>query len=209
MSNQIDVRGDEDGRKTAVWRDRFLAQQYFLILANTGMRVGEVRELRWSDLRMVGSDGDKRMVAWVTGKTGAREVIFQPKSDRYVKNLYDMRAEELGRAPDLDGYVICHRDGSTVQSFKNSFKSLMNYAGIAIERNGMSRTVYSLRHYYATKRLEHEVSPFMLAKQMGTSVEMLEKFYGQTSVNASTAKTVTKGNQATTVSTRKGAYPFE
>jgi hypothetical protein len=72
----------------------------------------------------------------------------------------------------------------------------------------MARTIYSLRHYYATKRLENETSPFLLAKQMGTSVEMLEKFYGQTSVNATTAKSVSKGSQ------RGGAksdsqYPFD
>ena len=31
-------------------------------------------------------------------------------------------------------------------------------------------------------RLSNDTSPFLLARQMGTSVEMLEKFYGQTVV---------------------------
>ena len=39
---------------------------------------------------------------------------------------------------------------------------------------GKSRTLYSLRHMYAAFRLSEEVSPFLLARQMGTSVEMLE-----------------------------------
>jgi hypothetical protein len=84
----------------------------------------------------------------------------------------------------------------------------MTYAEIPIVRNGMARTIYSLRHFYATKRLESETSPFLLAKQMGTSVEMLEKFYGQTSVNATTAKSVSKGNQKAG-SNNNSDYPFD
>ena len=45
-----------------------------------------------------------------------------------------------------------------------------------------------------SKRLSHETSPFLLAKQMGTSVEMLEKFCGQT-VTSAWAAQITKGNQ--------------
>lgn len=186
----------KEADKLATRRDRFLAQQYFLILANTGMRIGELRSLRWSDLRSINVDGTTQMVAWVQGKTGQREVVFQPGADLYVKRLYNQRVGELGEAPDRDGYVICHRDGSPVQSFKRSFMSLMVFAGLPLVRNGMTRTIYSLRHFYATQRLEHETSPFLLAKQMGTSVEMLEKFYGQTSVNASTVRNVSKGNQS-------------
>jgi integrase len=51
--------------------------------------------------------------------------------------------------------------------------------------------------FIAIKRLENKTSPFPLVKQMGTSVEMLEKYYGPTSVNATTVKSVSKGNQKT------------
>ena len=192
----------------ATWRDRYIAQQAFLILANTGMGVGELRNLRWSDLRSINVDGTTQLVAWVQGKTGQREVVFQPGADLYVKRLYDHRERELGEPPEHDGYVICHRDGSPVLSFKRSFVSLMDFAGLPLIRNGMTRTIYSLRHFYATQRLEHETSPFLLAKQMGTSVEMLEKFYGQTSVNATTAKSVSRGNQSSSDSKQR-RYPFE
>ena len=84
----------------------------------------------------------------------------------------------------------------------------MKFAEVPIVRNGMARTIYSLRHFYATKRLESETSPFLLAKQMGTSVEMLEKFYGQTSVNATTAKSVSKGTQ-TAGAKSDNQYPFD
>ena len=36
-----------------------------------------------------------------------------------------------------------------------------------------------MKHFYATQLLSKDVSPFLLAKQLGSSVEMLERFYGQ------------------------------
>jgi integrase len=198
----------DDGKNKSTYRERFVAQQYFLILANTGLRIGELRNLRWSDLKSVSVDGNKQLKGWVTGKTGMREFTFQPGAETFVKRLYDLRIEELGEHPKLDDFVICHKDGAPIQSLKVSFKSLMDFADIPMLRNGISRSIYSLRHFYATKRLENEVSPFLLAKQMGTSVEMLEKFYGQTSVNASTMKSVSRGNQTAT-GERGEEYPFE
>ena len=90
---------------------------------------------------------------------------------------------------------------------KRSFASLLDYAGIPQERDGMARTIYSLRHFYATQRLSHETSPFLLARQMGTSVEMLEKFYGQT-VTSQLAAEISRGNQTDKGGTEK-SYPFE
>jgi integrase len=199
----------KDGQKKATFRQRFVAQQYFLILANTGLRIGEARNLRWSDLKKISIDGNKQMKGWVAGKTGSREFTFNPDTERNVENLYDFRTEELGKFPDVDDYVFCHKDGKPIQSFKVSFKSLMDFANLPIVRNGIARSIYSLRHFYATKRLENEVSPFLLAKQMGTSVEMLEKFYGQTSVNASTMKSISKGRKARREPDPSKKYPFD
>ena len=48
---------------------------------------------------------------------------------------------------------------------------------------------------------------FLLAKQMGTSVEMLEKFYGQT-VTSSLAAEISKSNQKASDRNDK-PYPFD
>ena len=45
--------------------------------------------------------------------------------------------------------------------------------------DGKKCVPYSLRHTYATMRLAEGVSVFQLAANMGTSVEMLEDFYGR------------------------------
>jgi integrase len=196
----------EEGRKKATYRDRFVSQQVFLILANAGMRVGELRGLRWSDLRTVKTETGSHLVGYVRGKTGKREVVFQQGADAYVKRLFDLRRDELGDNPPTDEFVIAHRDGTAIQSFKRSFQSLLDYAEVPSEKDGGTRTVYSLRHFYATQRLSHDTSPFLLAKQMGTSVEMLEKFYGQT-VTSALAAQITRGNQS--AGSVEKSYPFE
>lgn len=206
----------KEGESKATWRHRYMTQQYVLILANTGMRVGELRGLRWSDLRTVKAGDGTRLVAEVRGKTGVREVVFQQSADDYVKRVYDLRVKELNADPDdnthhevpLDEPIFCHKDGTPIQTMKTAFNSLLDFAKIPIERNGGSRTIYSLRHFYATMRLSHETSPFLLAKQMGTSVEMLEKFYGQT-VSSALAAQITKAGARREPIKRNTAYPFE
>lgn len=182
----------KEGEKLATWRDRFVAQQYFLILANTGLRVGELRDLQWGDIRTVKTDDGPRLIGEVRrGKTGSREVAFQSGTEDYIERLRDLRRNELGEEPPRDGLVICHRDGRPVATLKRSFRSLLKFADVPIEKDGLNRTVYSLRHFYATQRLSNETNPFLLAKQMGTSVEMLEKHYGQT-VTSALAAQITK-----------------
>lgn len=67
----------------SVLRDRLLLNDYVLILANTGIRVGEARTLKWRDLQQIRLDesveeqqgGTKRVVnlaLTVRGKTGKR-----------------------------------------------------------------------------------------------------------------------------------------
>lgn len=65
--------------------------------------------------------------------------------------------------------------------FKKSFLALLKMAGVTHSADGRMRTPYSLRHTYATERLNAGVQEYHLAKNMGTSVAMLEKHYGHTS----------------------------
>ena len=49
---------------------------------------------------------------------------------------------------------------------------------------GRERTIYSLRYTYATFRLENGTNVYWLKQNMGTSVQMIERHYGQTKVLA-------------------------
>lgn len=48
-----------------------------------------------------------------------------------------------------------------------------------MDNGGLNRTLYSLRHTYATFALAGGVDIHTLAKQMGTSVGMIEKHYSK------------------------------
>lgn len=189
-----------EGQKLATARDRIVAAHYFVILANTGLRVGELRDLRWNDLWQVEEADGSYQVGRASGKTGKREFIFQPGSEASIKVLYNLRCKELRKThpkqqdlvPEIDGLVICHPDGSPIGSLKRSFQSLLKFAGVPQwDKHGVNRTIYSLRHFYATRRLSSETNAYLVAKQMGTSVEMLEKHYGQT-VTSTLAQQITK-----------------
>jgi integrase len=74
---------------------------------------------------------------------------------------------------------------------KKGFESLLTYCDLLDDSSERHRTLYSLRHFYATMRLSEEVSPYLLAQQMGTSIEMLQRFYGHVVTNL-IAKQITK-----------------
>ena len=56
---------------------------------------------------------------------------------------------------------------------------VLNEAGVQRGSDGKKRVPYSLRRAYATMRISEGVSVFQLAANMGTSVEMIESFYGK------------------------------
>jgi integrase len=51
--------------------------------------------------------------------------------------------------------------------------------GLKLGADGKTRTLYSLRHYYATQDLKRGMSTHALSKQMGNSTAMLDKHYSK------------------------------
>lgn len=185
-------------RKTL--RERTMLVNYVLILANTGIRVGEARNLKWRDVREVdgGTGNPKNVVLTVNGKTGIREVVSRtPDIKLYFQRIYELRiAETEGTSLDPDGLVFCHKDGAEIGSFKKSFQTLLEKCGVETDSFGRKRTIYSLRHTYATFRLHEGVNHYILSRNMGTSVKMLEDYYGHTS-NVTMSEELTKGRAHT------------
>ena len=176
----------------ATLRDRKMLVNYVLILANTGIRVGEARTLKWRDIRRIENGDSPNIVLTVTGKTGMREVVASKAEVKdYFRAIADLRRDELGKNPEPDSLVFCHKDGSEIRTFKKSFAALTKGAKVEKDGFGQTRTVYSLRHTYATFRLHEGVNHYALARNMGTSVAMLERYYGHTS-NVTAANELTK-----------------
>lgn len=170
------VKNAQDKRR---YRERFYLQHYILILANSGIRVGEARQLRWRDISSTKTlSGEKRLIFTVRGKTGEREVVCNANVETYIDRLRDYRVTEVEKL-NLNEPIFCHTDGSTIGSFKKGFNRVLSEAGILKGSDDKRRVPYSLRHTYATMRITEGVSVFQLAANMGTSVEMLDTFYGK------------------------------
>jgi integrase len=160
-------------------RERFYLQHYILILANCGIRIGEARLLRWRDLSSTRTEsGETRLIFTVRGKTGEREVVCNEHVERYIERVRKFRTEEIGKLKP-DEPIFCHPDGRPIGSFKKGFQQVLNDAGVLRGTDGKKRVPYSLRHTYATMRISEGVNVFQLAANMGTSVEMIESFYGK------------------------------
>ncbi len=186
----------KDGMRKSgpILRDRVMLTSYVLVLANTGIRVGEARSLKWSDIdSFAGDDGKENIVMQVKGKTGAREVVARtPDVKIYLQRIHELRTKERdGEKPPMTEPIFAHKDGTAIHSFKKGFNALIKAAGVEFDSNGQRRVIYSLRHTYATFRLQEGVNHYVLARNMGTSVKMLEDFYGHTS-NRAMASELTK-----------------
>ena len=161
-------------------RERFYLALYVLIMGNTGLRVGEARRLKWRDASTTRTLTDEvRAILLVRGKTGEREVVCNKGVERYLDELQSYRTQKVGIPPSDQELIFCHPSGDPIISFKGGFQRVLKEAGVLFASDGKKRVPYSLRHTYATMRLAEGVSVFQLAANMGTSVEMIESFYGK------------------------------
>jgi hypothetical protein len=79
----------------------------------------------------------------------------------------------------LDVPVFRLPDGTVSKNLRQTFKLLMKDTGLLkCPRTGQDRTLYSLRHTYATFALLNDgMDVHTLAIQMGTSIGMIERHY--------------------------------
>ena len=158
-----------------VRHDRQLLHDWILIMANSGMRPTEAKNLRWKDVTYTQTEGDGHVVQLlVSGKGKRRELIAMPSTRIYLERLRDRN-----QPTDPEQFVFSDTDGNRIDSFKKGFDALCKDAGVMFDRYGDKRAPYSLRHTYATFALVYgRVSVYTLAVNMDTSVHMIEKHYG-------------------------------
>jgi integrase len=77
-------------------------------------------------------------------------------------------------------FVFRINDRDMTSDFGKSFANMLKECKLLTDdKTEKKRTLYSLRHYYATMALTYEtMSVYVLAKHMGTSVKMIEMHYG-------------------------------
>jgi integrase len=164
---------------------RTLCVAYIEFLVNTGVRHGtEALRLRWKHLQWHWIGNKKYLRIWVSGKTGPRHLIAKHEVIRVFERL--MRWHKLGYTgfngvieAKLDKAIFCLPDNTQISNMENIFRNLMMRSGMRKDSGGLNRTLYSLRHTYATFALARGIDIHTLARQMGTSVGMIERHYSK------------------------------
>ena len=158
------------------WRaTRELLCDYVLILANSGMRVGEANNLRMRDIIPFTDEwGRESFRLKVTGKTGEREVIPRANAAQFIQRVIARRA---GAKPNERLFVM--PSGSPIITLADQPDAVLKEAGITHNSMGEKYTLYSLRHFYAVTSLRGGMSVYALRTNMGTSVQIIEAYYGK------------------------------
>ena len=165
-------------------------QMYYfvLFLANSGLRVGEARMMKWSDVTFdVEVEGGENIaevrVSQHTKKNKERYVQTQANGNGHLKNW-----QAISPHTKADDWVwfSTGKDNAVKQilDFNKPFQAILKLIpyndredGLLNSADGKRRSLYSLRHIYADLRLSQNVSIRDLALNMGTQVTQIEKHY--------------------------------
>jgi integrase len=166
---------------------RPLLRDYVEMLLLTGIRHGtEALGISWKHIEWH-TDKDIRYVRmWVNGKTGGRWLIAKHRAVDVLKRLHSRQQTHNGiEFKQLLKERTTHKlftfsNGYQPPSLNGTFRRLMRDSGLEKDAEGQTRTLYSLRHAYATLELiENRTDLHTLAKQMGNSARMVEKHYSK------------------------------
>jgi integrase len=161
---------------------RRMIHDMILILANTGMRIGECRQLRYGHL----SD-EQTIVNDKTGKKTNLVYITIPaliSKTRQEREFFTVGREYFDRLKarqqfTRDTHLIFSMDGNKSLSDKewgSLWKEIMQGIGI-YNHSDEGLTWYSLRHFAITKKIASGIPIIDLSKIVGTAVDNIEKVY--------------------------------
>jgi integrase len=178
-------RKARDGHELEV---RSLLRDYVLFLANTGIRAGtEAMNLKWQHIMLVKQDNVEYLTLNIMGKTHRmRAIQVRHKVAGYLRRI-QLRDDTIKQmtfkqliAASVDKYVFRMNDKDMTSNFGRIFKRLLEEAELLVDkRSGNDRTLYCLRHFYATRMITKGlVTTAQLSRYMGTSEAMIEKHYG-------------------------------
>ncbi len=155
------------------------------------MRTNDAWKLRWKHIVEFTQNNKTYIEITAFGKPtsgkSSRTLTGQP----HACNAYQ-KWKKLAKFTDPDDFVFSYTKGVAWDP-KHMFRDSLEEFGLLKDPiTGENRTPYSIRHTYATLRLEYGVPIHLLARQMGTSVGMIEKHYGHVNLRKEVEKLAQK-----------------
>ncbi|WP_037500298.1 tyrosine-type recombinase/integrase [Sphingomonas jaspsi] len=167
-----------DEAKSESERNRWLEMLDFIdFMVGSFLRPSEWVDLTHSQIKIVESDQTPHLeIAVARGKTGKRKVCSMPEAVTAYKRLVGRHGGQPSEFVFVRGRNS--RDGA-IAWMRKLFESLLEAADLENDEFGAKRVIYSLRHTALSLRIIEgdKVNLILLAKNAGTSVEMLERFY--------------------------------
>lgn len=180
------MTAQELARLTQQHWSRNLLHDVVIILANTGMRVGELKTVTWRDINLETQEIQLRHAGKVKS---SRRVLVRGYAINALERIRERREQyikENGGEFLQNERIHSFPNGKFVASLKKGFRELIKAAGFKYEAKDERHSLTSLRHTFATLRLtttwDKRASTRALAKQMGTSEKMIEQHYGHDTI---------------------------
>lgn len=130
----------------------------------SGLRPAEQKLLTWDNVFI----NEDHVLIKVDGKTGKRSVICRDGAKEVLERCRFMGTE---------GHVWKYHGKETVGVLSTKLARYLIVLGMKTDSQGQQLSLYSFRHTYATNQLLRKVDIYLLARNMGTSVRMIEKHY--------------------------------
>lgn len=147
---------------------------FFTLLSETGLRLGEGRMLRWCDVH----PDDQRPYLSVKARPGWKPKTT--KSERHVPltpGVVDMLRRRMKGVENITDLVFPER--WTNRSVNQTFNRCLTRAKLdVLNDRGEKLTVHSLRHYYATRLVRSGADPATVRDLLGhSSIVITDRYF--------------------------------
>jgi len=165
-----------------IYIQRQFTRYAILILANSGMRDGELKQLQWKNVEIF-EDKDKNGEPITLARIFVRGETSKVRTDRTFiarKGKYFEQVKKLSKYTQPHHYVFQDTEEGDVNRiqriWRKHFKKIMQKLAFDVDSD-RKLALYSLRHFFITIRVKEGASLAMLANCCGTSVTQIEKTY--------------------------------
>lgn len=164
-------------------RSHKLLLHYISWMCLTGIRVTEAKSLKISDCRKHIKDGIEYLIVFVYGKSKSRELVALEEASIVLDKLVYFHKENAalhGWTYSPHMHLFSDQYGKPIGSFANGLNRAFEDAGLLYDVYGDKRSGGAFRKYYITHALlVGNINYFELAKQTGTSIEVIQQYYAE------------------------------